>query len=72
MQNWETIFRVCQPSMVPDILLPYQGEKPSSEDSTNNTSVENPTTIPTGTGTFGGLPLEDSPTTRPGINDNIV
>ena len=56
--------------MVPDILLPHQSEERSSESSTNNTSVENPTMVPTSTGTPGGLSLEDFPTIRLDINDS--
>ena len=57
--------RVCQPSMVFDSSLPYQSEKTSSTDSSDNTLVENPIMV---SGTPGGLPSTDSSTSRPCIN----
>ena len=42
--------------MVPDTLLPDQGEKTGSKDSANNTIVENPVMVSTSFGTSGGLP----------------
>ena len=54
--------------MVSDTPLPCQGEKTGSKDSTNNTLVENSIVVPSSAGTFGGLPSEDSSTTRPDIN----
>ena len=54
--------------MVFDSSLPYQSEKTSSTDSSDNTLVENPIMFSNSTGTSGGLPSTDSSTSRPGIN----
>ena len=59
---------VYQSTMVSATLLPCQGEKTGSKDSTNNTFVENPIVVPISAGASGGLPLEDSSTAIPGIN----
>ena len=54
--------------MVSDTSLPGQSETTSSEDSTNNTLLENPIVVSTSTGTSGGLPSEDSSAAGPGID----
>ena len=54
--------------MVPDTLLSHETEEANSKDSTNNTSVGNPTIVSTSTGGCGGLPSESSSTTRSSIN----
>jgi len=64
MQNWAPIRGFANP----DTSLPYESEKSSSENVSNYTSLENTTMVPISTGTPGGLPSEDSTTTRPGIN----
>ena len=54
--------------VVSNTSLSDKGEKTVSLNSTSNTSVEKATTISSSTRTPGGLSLEDSSTTRPGVN----
>ena len=60
--------RVYQSPVVPDTSLPHQSQERSSEDSVNNTFVENTTMVPTSAGTPGGLSSENSSTIRSDIN----
>ena len=59
MQNWEAYRGFCQPPMVFDTLLPGQSEETNSEDSTNNTLVENPIMVSIGTGATLGTFLNN-------------
>ena len=60
--------RIRQPTMVPDRSMPHQGEKANSSSGINNTTVENPTMVPYGSGAPGRLPLEDPTTAGSSVN----
>jgi len=54
--------------MVPDITLPHESTSSSSSHSFNSPTVAYTTVVPSSSRTSGGLPSNDSATTRPSFN----
>ena len=61
---------LCQPTMVSNSPLPFQGEDAISTNSADNPLLEDPVLVPNSIGGGGGLPPTTAISTRPGYTAN--